>query len=48
MALSRGEHQGCLMVLIEGRIGIFMASFDEDDADIPIAKRGSEMEVGVR
>jgi hypothetical protein len=47
MASACGQHQSSLVVLIESRVGVFMASFEEDDADVAMAEGGGEMEVRV-
>ena len=35
------------MVLIEGRIWVFMTGFEKDEADVTMTKGGGQMEVGV-
>lgn len=47
VALARGEHQGCLVVVVEGRAGVLVAGGEEHLADVPVAERRRQVEVRV-
>ena len=47
VACARGEHQGCLVVIVERGTWVFVAGFEEDLTDITMSERCREVKVRV-
>ena len=47
LAFSRGDHERCLVVLVQGGAWELVTCFEEDLADVAMAERGGEVEVRV-
>lgn len=43
VAFSRGEHEGRLVVFIEGDAGVFVAELEEEGDDREVAELGGEV-----
>jgi hypothetical protein len=43
MSCTSSQHQGGLVILIECRIGVFMASFEKHSADIAVAEGSGQV-----